>query len=187
MALRKSGSSLRFWVVLTAFRLFCTVCERFFSFWSDFHSFRGWRIHSYILEYSEINTAWCFWTYLYCTVGLIFLKRRCFLITLSLFSFHIMVFRRVLILNTYESIKEAFVKQSALVSDRPKQWSFTYVNENHRNIGKCMMSTIVLPIAASHFLFANKVLNTVWWVHDISEVDSLHWLSALSAAYTCTL
>ncbi|XP_038069311.1 vitamin D(3) 25-hydroxylase-like [Patiria miniata] len=43
--------------------------------------------------------------------------------------------KRILILNSYESIKDAFVKQSALVSDRPSVWSFTYVNENLQNVG----------------------------------------------------
>ena len=45
-------------------------------------------------------------------------------------------FRRMLILNSYKSIKEAFVKQSTLVSDRPDVWPFTYVNKNRRNVGE---------------------------------------------------
>ncbi|XP_022081406.1 cytochrome P450 2D9-like [Acanthaster planci] len=53
----------------------------------------------------------------------------------DMFTLTLYLGKRMLILNSYESIKDAFVKQSALVSDRPSVWPFTYINENHRNVG----------------------------------------------------
>ncbi|XP_022081405.1 cytochrome P450 2D9-like [Acanthaster planci] len=53
----------------------------------------------------------------------------------DMFTLTLYLGKRMLILNSLESLKDAFVKQSALVSDRPSVWPFTYVNENHRNIG----------------------------------------------------
>ncbi|XP_038069304.1 vitamin D(3) 25-hydroxylase-like [Patiria miniata] len=53
----------------------------------------------------------------------------------DMFTLTLYLGKRMLILNSFESIKDAFVKHSALVSDRPSVWPFTYVNENQRNVG----------------------------------------------------
>ena len=76
-------------------------------------------------------------------VGFYWQAYTCILFSLSPFR------RRMLILNSYESIKDALVRQSALVSDRPSVWPFTYVNKNRRNVGNLGLNSLFSKFVGS--------------------------------------
>ena len=44
--------------------------------------------------------------------------------------------RKYLVLNSYASLKEAFVTQANFFSDRPTNWPCLYINDNREQIGK---------------------------------------------------
>ena len=50
------------------------------------------------------------------------------------------ILRKILVLNSYASIKEAFIKQSTLISDRPVDWAFAFLNDDRQIRGEFSFS-----------------------------------------------
>ncbi|XP_038069694.1 cytochrome P450 2U1-like [Patiria miniata] len=53
----------------------------------------------------------------------------------DMFTLTLYLGKKVLILNSYKAIKDGLIRQSELISNRPPDWPFKYINKNRKSVG----------------------------------------------------